>query len=173
LLQLLIEELTREGFADYLRAAVLQPLGMAASDFAVTRSHAAVGHAADGRALPWFRFDGRAAAGLATTITDLGRFAAAQLAGGRGVVSPASLALMTGPVAATGGADGLWPRYGLGYEIDDRGGAIVVGHHGANRGWRALLALCPARAAALAVLVNSDRGTALIDPLYAQWRATL
>ena len=179
LLALAIEEITGERFAAHMARNVLEPLGMSASTFdqgsgLVERS--AAGHDANGRTLPFYRFDGAAAAGLFTTADDLARFAAAHLAGprgeapGRGVLSPRTIATMTAPLVGTGRVDGLWPEYGLGYEVERRpDGRTLVGHHGANRGWRALLAIEPARSRALAALANSDLAQPALESLAAAW----
>lgn len=179
LLQLIIEELTDGRFAGHVARTIFAPLGMTRSTFEPSSpllDTAATGHDATGRALPFHRFDGAAAAGLFTTAGDLARFAAAHLAGpngeppGRGVVSPASIATMTTPVAATGREDGLWGEYGLAFEIERRAdGRTLFGHHGMNRGWRALLAIEPGRSRALVVLANSDRASPAIEGILADW----
>lgn len=166
LLQLLIEEITGERFADHMRAALLRPLGMEHSDFApqfAAARPAATGHDAAGAPLPFYRFDALAAAGLTATAADLARFLAAQFD------APAT-SLMATPMAKTGCVDGMWPQYGLGYEIDRRpDGAIRFGHHGMNRGWRALMAADPTRRRALAALANSDAAMPALEALYQAW----
>jgi len=172
-LQLLVEELTGRPFADYLQAEVLAPLGMTASSFQWSRTfETARPHDAGGRAIPDFVFAEQAAAGLVTTAPDLARFLAAALAGprgeppGRGVLSPAGVGLA---LTAAPGTEGRW---GLGYGLgltpgDDR----LAYHEGANRGWRAGLALLPDRRAGIALLANGDAGSAPIDAVVQQWLA--
>jgi CubicO group peptidase (beta-lactamase class C family) len=171
LLQLLVEELTGRPFADYLQAEVLEPLGMTASSFQWSRtSGTARGHDADGGPLPDFTFAEQAAAGLVSTAPDLARFVAAALAGphgeppGRGVLSPAGVELALTAAPATEGRWGL--GYGLGLLPD---GDRLAYHEGANRGWRAGLALLPDRRAGIAVLANGDAGSAPIDAVVQQW----
>ena len=61
-LQLLVEELTGQPFADYLRAEVLDPLGMTASGFRWSRTAGtARPHDAGGRCVPDFAFAEQAA----------------------------------------------------------------------------------------------------------------
>ena len=117
-LQLLVEELTGRPFADYMRAEVLEPLGMTASSFWWSRTaETARPHDAAGGRLPDFVFAEQAAAGLVTTAPDLARFLAAALAGphgeppGRGVLSPAGVRLALTAAPATEG------RWGLGYGL--------------------------------------------------------
>jgi CubicO group peptidase (beta-lactamase class C family) len=173
LLQLLVEELTGRAFDDYMQAEVLEPLGMTASSLRWSQTaQTARPHDADGGPLPDFAFAEQAAAGLVTTAPDLARFLAATLAGprgeppGRGVVSPAVVRLALTPAPATDG------RWGLGYGLGLLpGGDRLAYHEGANRGWRAGLALLPDRAAGIAVLANGDDGSGPIDAVVQQWLA--
>ena len=173
-LQLLVEELTGQPFADVLRAEVLEPLGMTASSFSWERTAAtAYPHDARGRPVPDFAFPEQAAAGLVSTAADLARFAAAAMPGpageppGRGVLSPAGVRLALTAAPASQG------RWGLGYGLGVlSGGDRLAYHEGANRGWRAGLALLPDRRAGLAVLTNGDSGAAVIDAVVQRWVAT-
>jgi len=172
-LQLLVEELTGQPFADYMAAEVLGPLAMAASGFRWSRTAGtARPHDAGGRPLPDFAFAEQAAAGLVTTAPDLARFLAAALAGPRGeppgreVLSPAAVRLALTAAPATDG------RWGLGYGLGlTPGGDLLAYHEGANRGWRAGLALVPDRRAGIALLANGDAGSAPIDAVVQQWLA--
>jgi len=173
LLQLLVEELTGRPFADYMQAEVLAPLDMTTSSFQWSRTaDTARPHDADGGALPDFAFAEQAAAGLVTTAPDLARFLAAALAGprgeppGRGVLSPVGVRLALTAAPATEGRWGL--GYGLGLVPD---GDLLAYHEGANRGWRAGLALLPDRRAGIVVLANGDAGSRPIDALVQQWLA--
>ena len=171
--QLLIEELTSRPFADYLQTEVLEPLGMTASSFRWSRTpQTARPHDADGRPLPDFAFAEQAAAGLVTTAPDLARFLGAALAGpggeppGRGVLSPAGVRLALTAAPATEG------RWGLGYGLGlTPSGDLLAYHEGANRGWRAGLALLPDCRAGIVVLANGDAGSGPINAVVQQWLA--
>ena len=171
--QLLVEELTGRPFADYMQAEVLEPLGMTASSFRWSRTAAtARPHDAGGGPVADFVFAEQAAAGLVTTAPDLARFLAAALAGprgeppGRGVLSPAGVQVALTAAPATDG------RWGLGYGLGlTPGGDLLAYHEGANRGWRAGLALLPDRRAGIALLANGDAGSAPIDAVVQQWLA--
>jgi CubicO group peptidase (beta-lactamase class C family) len=173
LLQLLVEELTGRPFADYMRAELLEPLGMTATSFQWSRTaQTARPYDAAGRPAPDFTFAEQAAAGLVTTAPDLARFLAASLAGpcgeppGRGVVSPAAVRLALTAAPATDG------RWGLGYGLGlTPAGDRLAYHEGANRGWRAGLALLPDRRAGIALLANGNAGSAPIDAVVQQWLA--
>jgi CubicO group peptidase (beta-lactamase class C family) len=171
--QLLVEELTGRPFADYMQTEVLEPLGMTASSFRWSRTaQTARPHDADGRPMPDFVFAEEAAAGLVTTAPDLARFLAAALAGprgeppGRGVLSPAGVRLALTAAPATEG------RWGLGYGLGlTPGGERLAYHEGANRGWRAGLALLPDRRVGIVLLANGDAGNAPIDAVVQRWLA--
>jgi CubicO group peptidase (beta-lactamase class C family) len=171
--QLLVEELTGRPFARYMQAEVLEPLGMTASSFQWQRTETTTcPHDADGGRIPDFAFVEQAAAGLTTTAPDLGRFLAAALAGphgeppGRGVLRPAGVRLALTAAPATEG------RWGLGYGLGLLpGGDRLAYHEGANRGWRAGLALLPDRRSGIAVLANGDAGSGPIDVVVQQWLA--
>jgi CubicO group peptidase (beta-lactamase class C family) len=173
LAQLLVEQLTGRPFTDYMQAEVLEPLGMTASSFHWSRTAAtARPHDAHGRQIGDFTFAEQAAAGLVTTAPDLARFLAAALAGprgeppGRGVLSPAGVQVALTAAPATDG------RWGLGYGLGlTPGGDLLAYHEGANRGWRAGLALLPDRRAGIALLANGDAGSAPIDAVVQQWLA--
>ena len=174
-----VEEITGEPFADHVARHIFGPLGMNRSTFdqaSTLTAEAATGHDAAGGALPFYRFDGAAAAGLFSTVQDLARFAAAHLTGpggetpGRGVLAPRGLATLTAPFARTQRADGLWSEYGLGYEVERlENGRVFLGHHGVNRGWRALLAIEPDAGRALVALANADAATPVLEGVFSAW----
>ena len=172
-LQLLVEELTGRPFAAFMRREVLAPLGMTASSFRWRRTAAtARPHDRRGAGGPDFTFAEQAAAGLVTTAPDLARFVAAALPGpkgeppGRGVLRPAGVELALSPAPGTDG------RWGLGYGLGLLpGGDLLAYHEGANRGWRAGLALLPGRRAGIVVLANGDGGDDAIDAVVQRWVA--
>ena len=82
------------------------------------------------------------------------------------VLSPAGVRLALTAAPATDG------RWGLGYGLGLLpGGDLLAYHEGANRGWRAGLALLPDRQTGIAVLANGDDGSAPIDAVVQQWLA--
>jgi Beta-lactamase len=83
-----------------------------------------------------------------------------------GVLSPAGVRLALTAAPATGG------RWGLGYGLGlTPGGERLAYHEGANRGWRAGLALLPDRRVGIVLLANGDDGNAPIDAVVQQWLA--
>ena len=161
LLQGAIEQASGQPFARWARRAVLRPLGMNASAFGWPPSGGgpiAVGHDAEGRPVPGYRYAELAAAGLASSARDMGRFAAALLRGG-----PTARTLGT-PQPATEG------RWGLGLETSRlRDGTRVISHEGVNRGWHARLVAYPDRGWAFVALTNGDGGAAVADAVQRQF----
>lgn len=138
LLQLVIEDVTGERFADYMKRAVLTPLGMTSSTYELgpeESARVATFYDADGRPATHYRFTATAAASLYTSAADLTRFLQAQTARageppGAPVLRPETWAAMVRPEATIFGL----PIWGLGvilYARDEAGG-FVVGHDGSN-----------------------------------------
>ena len=176
ILQLLVEERSGKSFVDYMRQAVLEPLGMHSSSYdwlPGLRARTAVAYDRAGRRLPNYRFTELAAAGLYTTAEDLGRFVAAGLTGphgeppGRGLLRPETIDVMYSPAPHSEGSNGA---YGFGQQLDTLpDGARLVMHGGSNRGWQLIWVAMPARRAGLVVLTNSDAGPAVYRPVMCAW----
>ncbi|MES2724036.1 MAG: serine hydrolase domain-containing protein [Pseudomonadota bacterium] len=139
LLQLLIEDVTGEPFAAYMRRAVLDPLGMSRSTFLLPEpwpANVAEIYGPGGTKAIHYRFTATGAASLYTSTADLTRLIAAQRPGadgapaGRGVLRPATLAEMRRPHAAQYGAD-IW-GLGLVLYAPNNADDFIVGHDGNN-----------------------------------------
>ncbi|GAA1693906.1 serine hydrolase domain-containing protein [Glycomyces endophyticus] len=152
-----VEAVTGMPYEDYLREAVLDPLGMTG---AVATADAAAdmprGHAvAFGQAVPVeTRFDrtGPSYGYLGGTVEDLAAFAADQLRDSA-VLAPESLALMqTGAAEVSDTID-----YGLGWRVDSRNadlGTATVWHTGGAPGFSAGTILLPDFGRAVVVAQN-------------------
>jgi CubicO group peptidase (beta-lactamase class C family) len=184
-LQLLVEEVSDQSFAEFMQREVLDRLGMTQSSFELARGlkqDVAKPHGVDGTILPLYRFAAKAAGGLYTTAPDLARFVAAAMAGpsgtprGRGVLGSATVDEMVSP--APNATLKLGPlqvsAYGLGYSIHPvllgRGGRIV-GHDGSNQGWKTAFLALPAEGEGIVILTNSETGKALEERVKCRWAA--
>jgi CubicO group peptidase (beta-lactamase class C family) len=152
----MIEEVSGSSFAHYLRASVLEPLGMEYSGFETLAADAddiALAH--DGRGSrsgdQWHTYPELAAAGLWTTPSDLGRFLIALLTAGHegNPVSTESVRLMTTPVKND---------YALGIIVRQEGGETVWTHSGGNWGYRCVYKVWPQRNLGIIVMTNGDNG---------------
>lgn len=155
-----VEAVAGVPYTEYLRAAVLDPLGMdtvvttRAQTDAVPRGHSVV------FGQPWptdaeFDQTGPSYGYLGGTVTDLRRFAEAMLDEERraGVVTADSVALMhTGAAEMNGTID-----YGLGWRVDERNadlGVTTVWHTGGTPGFSAGVILLPELDRAVVVAQN-------------------
>jgi CubicO group peptidase (beta-lactamase class C family) len=173
MMQLLVEELSGRHFADYMRDAVLRPLGMTDASFALTPDvlgRSARAYDELGEETPTPRFAELAAAGMYATIGDMACYALASIGNEQSsqVLKPATLALMTSPAPATDG------RWGLGYAIQasDQGfpdGVERVGHDGGNRGWQSFFWVSRTKRDGLIVLTNGSDGWNISNQLVADW----
>ncbi|MBN1372555.1 MAG: beta-lactamase family protein [Anaerolineaceae bacterium] len=177
LLQLIVEEVSGQPFAETMRQEVIDPLGLAHTSFVWRedlRDQTAKAYDMDGRLLPNYLFAEQAAAGLYTTAGELVRFGAAHLPG-QELLSDSSLAKMQQVAIAipAKSAEGFFSGmdgYGLGWFIETLpDGSRAVNHTGGNQGWRSLLVVAPQQRAALVVLTNSDNGSGVHDEIRARW----
>jgi CubicO group peptidase (beta-lactamase class C family) len=139
MLQLLIEDVTGETFDAYMRRAVMSPLGMSRSTFALPEggvNNLAPFYDVGGKPAIHYRFAATAAASLYTSVADLTRLIQAHLPGpsgaapGRGVLRPQTREEMRRPHARELGAD-IW---GLGVILyaPTKAGGHIIGHDGDN-----------------------------------------
>jgi CubicO group peptidase (beta-lactamase class C family) len=176
LLQLLIEEVTGRDFCEYMEEKILTPLGMHHSSFEFSEeilAGSSVAHDRFGNPVDCVRFTARAAAGLHTTLEDLSAFALAAMEGadnaspGRGVLEPATVALMLSSAPAT---KGIW---GLGYIMKTLlPDVTAMGHTGGNEGWVAEFWIAPKTGDGVVALTNSTDGgnvTPLVFHLWYRW----
>jgi CubicO group peptidase (beta-lactamase class C family) len=160
-LQLLIEEITQRSFAEYMKAAVLQPLGMTKSSFDLDAIIAegrapdlATGYDGDLQPHAHRRYTAQAAVSLRTTAHDLAQFVVAYTAKNP-VLKPETLRLMMTPQPGTGDTWGLGQTL---YVANDAGG-FVAGHSGAAfPASGASLRVNPATGDGFVLLASGGRG---------------
>ena len=133
-LQLLIEELTHQSFADYMAENILQPLGMRSASFdweaiAAEGRTEDLATSFDRKLKPSVRrrYTATAAASLYATPQDMARFVRAYTRSNP-VLSQETLKQMMTP------QPGAHQDWGLGHTlyVDDGAGGYIVGHDGAN-----------------------------------------
>jgi len=159
-----LERLSGEPFAPYVKHAVLEPMGLVASAFEPTpeierRLAQGVLWSYDGRELPAPTFQlGMAPAGsLYASVEELGRFLTVVFADGRGpggpVLRPESLAEMLTPQFAPPGAR---TGFGLGFAIGEVAGHTAYGHGGAIYGFATQLLFLKDERLGVVVCANMD-----------------
>ncbi|MFF4832364.1 serine hydrolase domain-containing protein [Streptomyces sp. NPDC001315] len=167
LLGALVEELRGAPWEDVLRREVLEPLGLDRTSARPQSPHAggwAVHPWADALLPEPVQDLGRMApAGqLWSTTGDLARFAAFLTRGDDRVLSAETVREMRTPAApaeAADVADGV--SYGLGIQIQQRDGRLLVGHSGSLPGFLANLTISVADDVAAVVLANCTSGPLL------------
>ncbi len=138
-----IEEVTKTPFADHLKRALLDPLGMKSSSFSADdkikgKLAKAYMWSYDGRRFdaPEFTLGTIPAGNLYSSVTDLGRFMIAIFdegrVDGRQVISRKILTEMLTPQT---GPDGQRRRYGIGFRLGDFEGRSTFEHGGAVYGF--------------------------------------
>ncbi|MFB8761015.1 serine hydrolase domain-containing protein [Nocardiopsis alba] len=162
----IIERVTGDVFEDHVRENVLDPLGMADSDFRQDALYDGDARPSDGYETDDSRptwFEGSASApsgGLSTTAVDMARFMLALLEDGEGPgpLSSEALDLMRSPGldADTLGTLAEGPRATLGLLEEDRGGRRILGYDGDTAFFHSRIRLHPDEGTGIFVSLNSD-----------------
>ncbi|MBB5836370.1 serine hydrolase domain-containing protein [Kribbella italica] len=175
-LQQLLEDVTGTPFRELVRELVLEPSGMADSDYAQPlpddlHERAATAHDEQGLAIPgrWHSYPELAAAGLWTTPSDLCRFALAVQAayvGADGALLSPELGreMLTPQVRASDRLGGL-NHLGLGVFLG--AGGVRFGHSGGNRGFKCHLLADRESGVGAAVMTNGDNGMWVVQRAFA------
>jgi CubicO group peptidase (beta-lactamase class C family) len=167
LIGMVVEAVTGERYEAWLRAQLLQPLGLHDSSFFFTTQagpaadpRLAMGHLEQGRAEPAVPSALRPAGQFTTTAADMARLARFLMGDGRldgqPFIDPALLAAMGRPEGTEAASAGLAVGYGLGLATRDRHGAVGRCHGGSTLGFRAMLCFFPSQQQAFFVAVNAD-----------------
>lgn len=162
-LQLLIEEVTHQSFADYMREAVLQPLGMTKARFDLDaiasedREQDLAPNFDTGLNLqPRRRYTATAAVALYATAEDMAQFVRA-FDGENPVLKRETLEQMMTPQPGTAGTWGL----GLTLFTENDAGGYVVGHDGgAYPAAGAMVRANPATGNGFVLMVSGSQGAA-------------
>jgi CubicO group peptidase (beta-lactamase class C family) len=161
LLGMIIEKVSGEAYASYLRRDLFQPLGLTETTYCPSRPTGptfAEGYGANvgspgAKPTEFLDLTSYAAGALCSTARDLLKWQRA-LAGGR-VVNETSYALMTPPDTLS---DGKPLAYGFGLEVGSLGGHLQIGHGGATNGFVSVINYYPGDGLNVVVLTNEDRG---------------
>ena len=161
-LQVLMEDVSGEPFAELLQSTVLDPLGMDRSFYGFAlppnlEGEVAFGHRPDGALVEgrWRRYPELAAAGLWATPADLLSWAQEVLASAEGRSNRVLSQEMTREMLSPGMGD-----WGLGPEFSPDGTRFL--HTGGNQGYRCVLAVSMDGSVGVAVMTNSDNGDVLM-----------
>ena len=175
ILELIVEDITGTTFAAFMENRILRPLGMLGAGYRLgSTDGVATAYGEDGAQREYLRYLSQAAAGLYATIADLAAFACSPLRQGgkpgRGIVSEASLSEMFTPHGLADRTPEIQFETGLGHLLFSRNGVLNVHHSGGSIGWRSIYSIFPDRGSGLCMLINSDGGNLLWQPLVRKWR---
>ena len=165
ILQLAIQDQTKQPFAQAARELVLEPFGMRHSTFvqpipAALRAKAATGYRSGGEPVRgrWHTYPEQAAAGLWTTPEDLARFALEL----RKIAAGESQKVMSRELAARM-LQRQFEQYGLGVAVTGDGADARFSHSGGNEGFRCFLVSYRDAGSGVAIMTNSDRGGEILQ----------
>lgn len=166
LLELVVREVTGTPFAEYMREAVLDPLGMKDSTFAWTddlRGRVPLGYDLAGTPVAPYLYPNQAPGGLFSTLEDMGRFLAASM-------NDPIDELYVPHAAITGIYAAVADRYGLGHFLETLpGGEPAAFHGGQGLGWMTHFHILPERGEGIVIITNSQRSWPLIASLLRDW----
>ena len=175
-LQMVIEDVTGEPFADFMQREVIGPLGLASLRWAWTPdpiAQAATPHGLLDEPLAYRQLASHAIGSEVSTVADFARFVAAAVAGpagepaGRGVLQPETVRQMTAAQPAANGTAGL--AYGLGSAA---GGQLLM-HFGSNAGWNAHFVIHTGQRQGFVIANNGMRGHPLNLAVHLLWLKTV
>ena len=166
-----VERMNGEPFAKSVKRTVLDPLGMRQSSFEPTADvkknlAKAFMWTIDGRvfAAPTFSLGIDPAGALYTTVSDLGRFWSAVVAGGRGangtILQSSALQQMLIPQYDKPDAK---RGFGLGFGLGEMDGRRTIGHGGAIYGFATTLRGLPAEKLGVVVVTTKDSANAVTE----------
>lgn len=153
-----VEDVTGEPFADYMRREVLDPFGMLGSDF--VRNDRVAGELCDGYAqrrgrnkeVRYLDIIPSPAGSLFSSVDDMARFVTALCDGGGKVMSTDLLHDMMSPQFHI---DPRLPGMGLAFFLSDVDGHRIVGHDGGVNGFVSCLRIAPDDRVGVIALTNS------------------
>ncbi len=185
MLELMVEEVSGHAFEDFMRREIFEPLGMRHAGYdplpVSLRGQVAKPHFEDGSPVEDWVPLSKAAGGMWASIADLATFACAELSGadgaavGRGVLSPRAVEAMfvSHGFAMHEDGSGLDFDTALGHFVCTYGGQLNVHHAGGFSGWRSIYSILPQAGLGFCMLVNSDAGNSLWQPLLLEWAQSL
>lgn len=171
MLQLIIEEVTKQRFEDFMQEQILAPLGMKNTSYTIDdsiMSNSSNEYDMFKEEIDFELFTAKAAAGLHTTIEDFSKFAQASLYNNKNysqnILSANYLELMMRPAPAS-------KNYGLGYQVNTIPGLSLTlyGHGGANSGWQALFMVNPITNDGFVMLTNGGSGNRVFGQIICEW----
>ena len=165
ILHLLVEDISGEDFATFMKREVLDPIVMANSTYEIklpgTCNECARAYNRKGNAYKpdWYLYPESAAAGLWTNTSDLAKFLKhlhTIYSGGDGILSAESVKELFTPVKN---------EYGFGFSVREKEGELYVGHSGKNIGFSNDMAINLNTGEGYVILTDSDGAFPVIEDI--------
>jgi len=178
LLELLIEDVSGQRFADFIKQEILIPLGMAHASFDWSEDlHTPVpsGHNLSGEPVPVYVYSDKAAGGLFASTEDIALFVASgmlnEFYSADNILNQNSIRELYAPVTEMADIYALVADYyGLGHFIETLPtGQKAVFHGGQGNGWMTHFHLVPETGDGIVILTNSSRSWPLISHILSDW----
>lgn len=178
MLELMIEDVSGQPFADYMHSKILAPLGLKDSTFQSPPSPRFVApHGPESIRFQDYRKVCLAAGGLYATANDIALFMCAEMDGYHGRSNPVlSVESIREMLSSQGLADKIDDRQfhaGLGHFLLTQDDRFNVHHSGGSIGWRSIYSEFPETGDGFCMLINSDEGNDLWIELVQEWREHL
>lgn len=176
ILQMIIEDVTGESFADFIQREVTNPLGMTSLHWVWTPElirKAAIPYDNDNRPVGYRQLASQAVGSEVGTVSDFARFIAAAVEGpqrepvGRGVLRPETVQQMLQAQPNTNGTQGL------GYGLLSVLGEPMAAHGGFNPGWSAVFYLDLLHREGLVFASSSSNASPLEGAIEVLWLQTV
>ena len=170
-LQLVVEDVTGQPFAQFVQREVTDPLGASSVRWVWTpelQARAPTAYSAEQQPLEYRALAVQSIGSEIASVTDYARFLAAAVEGpngepvGRGVLKPETVDLMLQPQV---GAN----SYGLGYGLGRINLHRAISHSGANTGWMAYYVLDTVTRQGFVVASNSSRSGPFHQAVFNAW----
>jgi len=178
MLELMIEQVSGQDFADFMWEQVLEPLRMEHAAFAWSESvseRIATGYDQRGAAVQEYLYPAKASGGLFASVEDIARFVASGVerstSGTDHVISQHSITrIQTASVEIPGLFGIVADNYGYGHFIEELpDGRTAVWHGGQGHGWMTHFHLVPESGDGIVILTNSQRSWPFISGVLRDW----
>lgn len=183
LLDVLVQDVTGQSFAEYMQSEVLEPLGMKNADYSWRPEFAErvpLGYEMDGTPVPPYVYAAGASGGLLASVEDLARFVQAGMAASRphsgsenkpDLLDRTAVAALYEPLVPIPGMFGLVADgYGFGHFVETLpDGRRAVWHGGQGHGWMTHFHSVPESGEAIVIVTNSQRSWPFMAALLGDW----
>lgn len=176
LLELMIEQVTKMDFAEYMSSEVLLPLGMKNSSYDWNKEFSQMpkGYNLKGEVIEPYVYSYKASGGLTATVEDIGLFVSSQMQEYNSsieVLNNQSITeIRTSTVDKLGLYSLVFDTYGYGCYIENLpDGKKAIAHGGQGAGWMTHYHAVPQTGDGIVILTNSQRSWPFISYMLCDW----